>query len=98
MPPFAIFFSNFPWGRPPGPPTVRHELGKIHSLPVSEKLCKSVPLALCVHMFITLATPLMMMRGGTIRPVSGLYRIQQNIFIFVKGTPWDETFLMLSIL
>ena len=35
-----------------------HELGKIHALPVSEKLCKSVPLALCVHMFITLATPL----------------------------------------
>ena len=44
------------WGLPPQDGS--HELGKIHSIPVSEKLRKSVPLALCVHMFIALATPL----------------------------------------
>ena len=41
-----------------GSPNGSHELWRVHSLPVSEKLRKSVPLALCVHMFITLATPL----------------------------------------
>ena len=66
---FFLFFSR---GGPQDPRRVRwaahigyggshngsHELWRIHSLPVSEKLRKSVPLALCVHMFITLATPL----------------------------------------
>ena len=59
MLPFAIFFQFFPWtprrvhsaahSGYGGSPNGSHELGKIR---------KSIPLALCVHMFITLATPL----------------------------------------